>query len=159
MLKVVCKGVKVFVAVTAVALVLTTGFRGGAGPAKDPLVEWVYPKAKPTGEGGNQAPLIWRVFTAKDPFEKVWEFYGQKLMQGVPAKKEWRGKEGGTMVGAEMTPSGELLKTMHTYFYDPNPKGKIGVMVFRRRDQTVSVTVWQRVGEKETNILVAVDQR
>ncbi len=150
------KGVKFVAVAAAVGLVLSAGFKGGAGPAKGPLAEWVYPKAKPTGEGGNQPPLTWRVYTTKDPFEKVWKFYEQKPIEGLPvAPLKEKGRAGHTSVIA--TPQDP--KQVCAQFHDPNPKGKIAVMVFRQKDRTVSVTIWQRAGEKETNILVAVDQR
>ena len=84
MLKVVAKSVLLGVAVTVVAFAFVSG---QVKKPPDPLAEWAYPKAKRGLEGTDQPPLIWAKLTTKDAFEKVWDFYWQKIARGIPQPK------------------------------------------------------------------------
>ncbi|MCX7969205.1 MAG: hypothetical protein N3B10_12085 [Armatimonadetes bacterium] len=124
-----------------------------SGAVFEPLKEWAYPKAKWGGEGTSQPPLIWARFTTTDAFEKVWEFYWQKVVKGVPISLPPNVKSGTLYAG----PPQEQVICAH--FRDDKPDAEIGFLVLREKKRTVSVTILRRSKEKETTILVAVDQR
>jgi len=139
--------------------VATVGVAQKAQPKapSDPLNEWAYPKAKRSAPGSNQPPLLWTRFTTTDAFEKVWEFYLRKVTAGLPMgipSPTTRG--GGTFYFGGSSPQEAKVCAQ---FRDDNPTAKVGVFVIREKERTISVTIFRRAKEKETNIIVAVDQR
>ncbi len=151
MLKGVVKSVLLGVAVTVVAVALISG---QVKKPPDPLADWVYPKAKRGLDGTDQPPLIWAKFTATDAFEKVWDFYWHKSARGIPQPKP-NVRSGTIHYGAPTSPEHIIC----AYFRDHNPKAKFGVFAIREKQRTVSVTIFQRSGEKETTIILVLDQR
>jgi len=134
------------------ALIGLVGMLQSGAPA-DPLKEWAYPKAKRGVEGTSQPPLVWAKFTTTDAFEKVWDFYWQKVTKGAPVKLPPSVKSGTLYSG----PPTE--QTICAHFIDENPTAKVGVFVVREKQWTVSITIIRRAKEKETTIIVVVDQR
>lgn len=63
----------------------------------------------------------------------------------------------GTFYGG---PSGDPKQhIICAHYRDDNPTAKIGVFVVREHQKTVSVTIVRRAKEKETTIIVVLDQR
>lgn len=118
----------------------------------DPLKEWSYPKAK-REDVATRPPLVWAKFTTTDAFEKVWDFYWQKVAKGAPISLPPNVKSGTLYSG----PPNEQIICAH--FRDEKPDAKTGVFVLREKNRTVSVTIIQRAKDKETTVIVAVDQR
>jgi len=152
MLKVVAKSVLLGVAITVVAVAFVSG---QVKKPPDPLAEWAYPKAKRGLEGTDRPPLIWTKFTTTDPFDKVWDFYWQKVTKGAPVGLPSEVKSG-TFYGGPPDPKKQVICA---HYRDENPAAKFGVFVIREHQRTVSITIVRRSGEKETNIIVVLDQR
>jgi len=152
MLKGLSKSVLLGVAVTVVAVALISG---QVKKPPDPLAEWAYPKAKRGLEGTDRPPLIWTKFTTTDPFDKVWDFYWQKVTKGAPVGLPSEVKSG-TFYGGPPDPKKQVICA---HYRDENPAAKFGVFVIREHQRTVSITIVRRSGEKETNIIVVLDQR
>jgi len=144
--------VVVVVAVIGLVQVLQSG-----APA-DPLKEWSYPKAKRGLEGTSQPPLVWAKFTTTDAFEKVWEFYWQKVTEGAPVKLPPSIKRPSINSGTLYSGAPPEQKT-RAYFRDDNPTARVGVFVIREKQRTISITIVRRAKEKETMIVVALDLR
>jgi hypothetical protein len=153
MLKGVAKLVLFGVVVTIAVVALVSG---QVKKPNDPLADWAYPKAKRGLEGTNRPPLIWTKFTTTDSFEKVWDFYWQKVVKGAPVSLP-PGVKSGTFYGG---PSGDpKQQVVCAHYRDENPAAKVGVFVIREHQRTVSVTIVRRAKERETTIIVVLDQR
>ncbi len=140
---------------SVVLLGLTVMLVGQVKPPKDPLAEWAYPKAKRGKEGTTQPPLVWTTFTTLDSFEKVWDFYWGKVTRGAPVKPA-PGAMSGTLYSGPPDPKQQVICA---HFHNVSPAGKLGIFVIREFNRTVSVTITQRAKERQTLIVVAVDQR
>jgi hypothetical protein len=152
MLKEVAKLVLFGITVTVFAVALVSG---QVKKQPDLLADWAYPKAKRGLEGTSRPPLIWTKFTTTDPFEKVWEFYWQKVTRGAPISLPSEVKSG-TLYGGPPDPK---KQTVCAHYRDENPAAKFGVFVIREHQRTVSVTIVRRAKERETTIIVVLDQR
>ncbi len=147
------KGVKLLMLGVALTMLAVTVQQVRSGAPQDPLAEWAYPKAKRGMEGTNQPPLVWSKFTTTDPFEKVWDFYWQKVVKGAPMSLPPSAKSGTLYSGPPKD------QTVCAHFRDDNPDAKVGVFVVREKNRTISITILRRAKEKETIIIVAVDKR
>lgn len=152
-LRMVARTVKLVMLGIALAMLIGAVQKVQSEAPKDPLAEWAYPKAKEGKEGTRNPPLVWTTYKTPDAFEKVWEFYWQKIVKGAPVSLPPKVKSGTlySTMGKE--------KSVCAHFYDDNPAGKLGVFVIREEKRTVSITILQRAKKKETTIVVVLDQR